>query len=858
MDCGPASLKCLLEGFGIPISYGRLREACQTGIDGTSIDTMETVANQLGLRAEQILLPADHIFIPEAKALPALLVVLLPNGLTHFVVVWRRHGSLLQVMDPSVGRRWVSVRRFMNEIYPHTMPATAADWLEFARSEDFQVVLSARLKSIGIAQRDQNCLLHNAAQSWQTLAGFDAALRLVQSLGRSIDAGSLLERLLRQPEMIPDRYWSVRPAPQDAQGGDQVLMRGAVLVRVTGTQPRIAPEQLGRELSAAIGEKPAHPGRELLGALWRSGPTALLLLLSALLLAGCGTIIEAIIFRSVFDVAQELALVGQRLGAIAGVILFSLGLLLIEFPSFALGVRLGRQIENRFRVLFLEKIPKLGDRYFQSRLISDMAERSHATKRLRNLPDQVRQLLRSLFELCFTAAAVTWLEPSIGGFVWLIVVVILVAAVATQPALAERDLKVRSHAAGLTRFYLDAMLGLIAIRAHGGETSMRREHGKMLGNWADATLGLQRLAVAIESMQLLLTFGLVGALLLAHPFTGSDVGRVLLLVYWVLNLPLLGQEIGTLVRQYPYYRNLTLRLLDPLGAPEEPVPGNSGPTELVAAPGIDFRSVSLQISGHAILDDVSVHIEPGQHVGIVGPSGAGKSSLVGLLLSWVTPTVGEILIDGKPFHIEQIRASTAWVDPSVQLWNRSLLSNVTYGNDDATSVAEAIDGASLRNVLENLPEGMQTRLGEGGAVVSGGEGQRVRFARALLKNDVKLVILDEPFRGLDREKRQQLLARAHEFWRDATLLCITHDISETQHFDRVIVMERGRIAETGAPGELASDPGSRYSRLLYAERQTQTELWGDKLWRRVRVDSGRVLENLTPFERTPAPRAEVA
>jgi ABC-type bacteriocin/lantibiotic exporter with double-glycine peptidase domain len=108
LDCGPAALKCLLAGFGIHASYGRLREACQTGLDGTSIDTMELVANQLGLEAEQIMLPADHLLLDEAKALPAIVVVLLPNGLTHFVVVWRRHGKLLQVMDPSVGRRWVS------------------------------------------------------------------------------------------------------------------------------------------------------------------------------------------------------------------------------------------------------------------------------------------------------------------------------------------------------------------------------------------------------------------------------------------------------------------------------------------------------------------------------------------------------------------------------------------------------------------------------------------------------------------------------------------------------------------------------------------------------------------------------
>src|SRR6266852_5015218 len=100
MDCGPAALKCLLEGFRIPVSYGRLREACQTDVDGTSIDTLEEVANQLGLDAEQVIIPHDHLLLPEARTLPSLCVVKLPNGLGHFVVLWRRHGHIVQVMDP--------------------------------------------------------------------------------------------------------------------------------------------------------------------------------------------------------------------------------------------------------------------------------------------------------------------------------------------------------------------------------------------------------------------------------------------------------------------------------------------------------------------------------------------------------------------------------------------------------------------------------------------------------------------------------------------------------------------------------------------------------------------------------------
>jgi ABC-type bacteriocin/lantibiotic exporter with double-glycine peptidase domain len=105
MDCGPAALTCVLQGHGIPVSYGRLREACQTGVDGTSIDTLEQVARQLGLPAEQVMVPADHLALPAAALLPAIVVARQADGATHFVVVWRRLGPWLQVMDPAQGRR---------------------------------------------------------------------------------------------------------------------------------------------------------------------------------------------------------------------------------------------------------------------------------------------------------------------------------------------------------------------------------------------------------------------------------------------------------------------------------------------------------------------------------------------------------------------------------------------------------------------------------------------------------------------------------------------------------------------------------------------------------------------------------
>lgn len=856
MDCGPACLKSLLEGFGRAVSYGRLREACQTGLDGTSIDTMEEVANQLGLAAEQIMLPVDHLLLDHAKTLPAIVVVKLPSGLTHFVVAWRLHGKMIQLMDPAVGRRWTNVAQFAHEVYSHTMLAPASDWREFAASPDFQRALQMRFGRIGIARREAEALALAALEekSWRGLAALDAGIRLAASLVRAGGVGSsrevlgLIGHLCAKPELIPARYWSVAAQPGNRAGNqdgeEQLLMRGAVLVRITGKRATSAGVQLGPELQAAIEEHPVSPTRELIRLLAKSGLAAPGILMMALAAGAGAVVIEALLFRGLFDVTGDLRLTGQRAGALAAILLFSFALLLLEIPAFSGALRLGRQIENRLRVAFLAKIPKLGDRYFQSRLTSDMAERSHATHRLRHLPDLARQLLRNIFELCATAAGIIWLEPAAAPFILLAVAAALLPTLTTQPVLAERDLRVRSHAAALTRFYLDAMLGLVAIRAHSAEQSVRREHEKLLGEWAGAALRLQKTVVAAEAVQMIATFGLVAALLLVHPLNGMNIGRVLLVVYWALNLPSLGQEIAALARQYPSYRNLSLRLLDPLGAPEEAEQQNGEALDAVrGAPLIEFRGVKAEASGHTILEDIDVRIEPGSQLAIVGESGAGKSSLVGILLGWLKPSRGEVLVNGVPLNCDALRGATAWVDPAVQLWNRSLFSNLRYGSDAGTAaVRKTIDVALLRGVLESLPEGFETKLGEGGALVSGGEGQRVRLGRALLRRDARLVILDEPFRGLDREKRRELLGRARDYWRGATILCITHDLSETQGFERVLVIERGRIAEDGAPEELSASAESRYSQMLEAEQQTRSGMWCAGLWRRIRIHSGRIVE----------------
>ncbi|HEY7699650.1 MAG TPA: ABC transporter ATP-binding protein, partial [Vicinamibacteria bacterium] len=309
-------------------------------------------------------------------------------------------------------------------------------------------------------------------------------------------------------------------------------------------------------------------------------------------------------------------------------------------------------------------------------------------------------------------------------------------------------------------------------------------------------------------------------------------------------LPVLGLQLVRLLSRYPEPRNVFLRISEPLRAPEErdiaPSNGVSAETPLEgrsAGAAIRLENVSVRASGHRLLEAVDLDIEPGSHVAVVGPSGAGKTTLFGLLLGFHFPEEGRVLVDGSVLtgaRLAETRSRTAWVDPTVQLWNRSLEENLRYGNEDLEDLSPAL------SILGPLSHPLESKLGEGGALVSGGEGQRVRLGRAFLRKGARLALLDEPFRGLDRETREDLLRRARHRFQDATLLAITHDVSECEGFDRVLVLENGRLVEDGSPAELLRREGSRFARLLEVEREL-ARLWSDGSFRSWRIENGRLV-----------------
>ncbi|MDP2306325.1 MAG: ATP-binding cassette domain-containing protein [Pseudomonadota bacterium] len=859
MDCGPATLKALLDGHGLPVSYGRLREACQTSLDGTSIDVLEDIAGQLGLQAEQVMLPVDHLFEPESLALPALVVVVQPDGSSHFVVMWRRFGPWVQLMDPATGRRWTATRRFLAEVFVHSLPVPAAGWGEWARSAEGAPVLCRRLARLGVADARALCAAASADPGWLPLAALDAATRMVAALvaggglPRGAAAGALVRKLATAGAADPDGpippvYWAVRPLPPTPEGEEMVRLSGAVLVRVEGVRPADERAPLSAELEAAVQDRGEAPLRTIAAMVGAGGWLAPLLLLGALLAATLGGLIQTVLFRGLLDLVSQLGLVQQRLGGIAMLALFAAALLLVELPIAGIARAMGRGLEYRLRAAFLRKIPRLEDRYLQSRPSSDMAQRSHSVHAIRAVPDVAARMLRALLHLGATAAGLVWLDPANLPTVVIAAALCVAVPVAVQGPLTELDLRFRTHTGSLARFYLDAMLGLVAIRTHGAERSLRRAHESLLTEWARTGRASLGVVVSADVIQGLVAFALSAWLFVGWLQRSGDAAAALLVVYWALELPAIGAEIGQLARLYPGLRNITLRLLEPLGATEETkegaAPGAHTRAEASGGAAVALHGVTVRAGGHTLLTDVDATFAPGEHVAIVGPSGAGKSSLVGLLLGWHRPAAGEVVVDGDPLAgdtLARLRQRTAWVDPSVQLWNRSFLDNLTYGNEArAADVGDVMRAADLVGVLQGLPDGLQHLLGEGGGLLSGGEGQRVRLGRALLRRDARLVILDEPFRGLDRERRHALLAEARQWWAGATLLCVTHDVGDTLGFARVLVVEEGRIVEEGAPEVLAARLDGRYRALLDAEADVRETLWGAPTWRRLRLDGGRI------------------
>jgi ATP-binding cassette subfamily B protein len=227
-------------------------------------------------------------------------------------------------------------------------------------------------------------------------------------------------------------------------------------------------------------------------------------------------------------------------------------------------------------------------------------------------------------------------------------------------------------------------------------------------------------------------------------------------------------------------------------------------------PGVPFRpaaaAAAAAVIDPAVLDSVSCHVPAGQKLGIVGPSGAGKTTLLALIQHLYPPSAGRILIDGHDIASmpqAMLRAGIAVVPQEVVLFHRSVLENIRYARPGASdeAVRQAARAAECHGFIRALPRGYATLVGERGTRLSGGQRQRIGIARAIL-SDAPIIVLDEATSALDSEAEAKVQRALDELMRGRTVLAVAHRLSTVADFDRVIVIDGGRIVEDGPPAEL--------------------------------------------------------
>jgi subfamily B ATP-binding cassette protein MsbA len=253
---------------------------------------------------------------------------------------------------------------------------------------------------------------------------------------------------------------------------------------------------------------------------------------------------------------------------------------------------------------------------------------------------------------------------------------------------------------------------------------------------------------------------------------------------------------------------------------DEPAERDPGTAGMARARGeLRFENVSFTYGdpGRLVLDSVSLAIAPGETVALVGSSGAGKTTLAHLVPAFYRPSAGRVTLDGRDLaelKLAELRANIAFVGQDVVLFNDTVGANIAYGAiKDAASadIRAAARAAHALEFIEAMPEGMNTMVGENGVKLSGGQRQRIAIARALLKN-APVLVLDEATSALDSESERHVQAALEALMQGRTTLVIAHRLSTVEKADRIVVLEAGRLVETGTHAQLLGRNG-RYARL---------------------------------------------
>jgi subfamily B ATP-binding cassette protein MsbA len=376
----------------------------------------------------------------------------------------------------------------------------------------------------------------------------------------------------------------------------------------------------------------------------------------------------------------------------------------------------------------------------------------------------------------------------------------------------------------MTQVVDEAARGHQVIRVFSGEAYERRRFGAR----SEALRGFsQRMTVAfaattpITQVSTAIALSVVIVLAIQSGMTAGEFTQFVTMMLMLLTpLKSLSEVNGPMQRGMAAAETV-FEMID------SPVETDTGTHLLGRSTGhLQFRDVTFSYPGTQApaLNGVTLDVQPGQTVALVGMSGGGKSTFVNLVTRFYDPQLGAVMLDGVPYHdiaLTSLRAQLAMVSQNVILFDDTLAANIAYGVEqiDAARLANAVKAAHLTDVVANLPEGLQSHIGENGMRLSGGQRQRVAIARAIYK-DAPILILDEATSALDNESERAVQAALDGLMAGRTTLVIAHRLSTIERADRIVVLEHGRIVEQGTHADLLAAGGmyANLYRLQFAEQ----------------------------------------
>ena len=469
--------------------------------------------------------------------------------------------------------------------------------------------------------------------------------------------------------------------------------------------------------------------------------------------------------------------------------------------------------------------------YFADRMPGTLASRITATSNAIFQTENTTSwnVVPPCLAVCVSIVLLTTVSPAMAGTLLLVSLAMaaLIFWLARNGTSIHRAFATR--AAGVDGELVDIISNMAVVRAFGATFREHRRVNDSVGAEMTARrrslLYLEKLRLVHAVLTAVVTAGLLawGVIMWQHGLaTPGDMVLICSLGFTILHGTRdLAVALVDLTQQIARLDEALSSLLV-----EHDLPDIEDAPALRPGPGrVVFEAVRFAYPGRPpILRGLNLVIEPGQRVGLVGASGAGKSTVLALLQRFYDVQGGRVLIDGQDIARitqESLHHMIAVVPQDISLFHRSVMENIRYARPEAseTEVLAAASVARCRDFIEALPQKFETPVGNRGVMLSGGQRQRLAIARALLK-DAPILLLDEATSALDSESEHAIQTALDRLMEGRTVIAIAHRLSTLRNFDRIVVMDAGRVVEDGPPEVLANRPGP-YRELL---RQQQTPM----------------------------------